>query len=126
MNIVLKIRPEPYRRMRTGKGMVYTDPEYRAYKEAIWRMTASQYRDQPIDGAISLMLTFAFKNPATHANKPVPRPYNRRPDIDNLAKPIMDALNGVLWNDDSQITKVFAEKIYSDYDYISISAEKQQ
>ena len=37
-------------------------------------------------------------------------PDRRRRDVDNLAGAIMDALNGVLWRDDSQILRLVAEK----------------
>jgi len=36
-----------------------------------------------------------------------------RPDIDNLQKTIFDALNGVLWRDDSQIVQLQARKFYA-------------
>ena len=31
-------------------------------------------------------------------------------DLDNLAKAVLDALNGILWQDDSQITELHAYK----------------
>lgn len=34
-----------------------------------------------------------------------------RPDLDNLVKLILDAANGVLWADDSQVVHLEAEKI---------------
>ena len=35
-----------------------------------------------------------------------------KPDIDNLLKFVMDAGNGVLWNDDRQIHQVQMKKVY--------------
>lgn len=41
------------------------------------------------------------------------RPINRRSgDVDNIAKSILDALNGVAYADDSQIVNLFVEKWY--------------
>ena len=37
-----------------------------------------------------------------------------KPDADNYAKLILDALNGVLWRDDAQVVRLFAEKVYCD------------
>jgi Holliday junction resolvase RusA-like endonuclease len=37
-------------------------------------------------------------------------PDRRRRDVDNLAGAVMDALNGVLWRDDSQIVRLVVEK----------------
>lgn len=44
----------------------------------------------------------------------------KRPDIDNIIKIIEDALNGVAYHDDSQITKVTAMKIYSETDGVDV------
>lgn len=39
--------------------------------------------------------------------------YTSRPDIDNLVKLVLDALNGVAYTDDAQIVKLRAKKLYS-------------
>jgi Holliday junction resolvase RusA-like endonuclease len=36
-----------------------------------------------------------------------------RPDLDNYAKLTLDALNGIIWTDDSQITELRLGKFYS-------------
>lgn len=38
----------------------------------------------------------------------------KKPDIDNLAKLVLDALNGVYWHDDNQIVSLSLVKRYSD------------
>jgi len=58
---------------------------------------------------------------------PVPKSFNKRmtelclsgserpkskPDLDNVAKAILDALNGVVYKDDSQICELFVKKMY--------------
>ena len=35
-----------------------------------------------------------------------------RPDVDNAAKAVLDALNGVAWEDDSQVERLGVEKSY--------------
>jgi Holliday junction resolvase RusA-like endonuclease len=42
-----------------------------------------------------------------------PMNHTGRPDIDNLLKFVMDALNGVFYKDDSQICQVFTLKQYN-------------
>lgn len=37
-----------------------------------------------------------------------------RPDIDNVVKGIKDALNGLLWADDSQVVQLSARKVYAE------------
>jgi Holliday junction resolvase RusA-like endonuclease len=36
-----------------------------------------------------------------------------KPDLDNVAKAVLDALNGVIYADDKQVIKLVAEKRYS-------------
>jgi Holliday junction resolvase RusA-like endonuclease len=40
-------------------------------------------------------------------------PHTRRPDGDNLDKFLGDALNGVLWDDDSRIAFLFRSKVWT-------------
>ena len=37
----------------------------------------------------------------------------KKPDIDNLAKSVLDGINGVIWRDDSQIVSLHVTKVYS-------------
>lgn len=37
-----------------------------------------------------------------------------RPDADNYVKAALDALNGIVFNDDAQVCSLSAQKIYSD------------
>lgn len=37
----------------------------------------------------------------------------KKPDIDNLAKSILDGMNGVVWKDDSQIVSLHVTKVYA-------------
>lgn len=39
---------------------------------------------------------------------------NKKPDLDNIAKIILDGLNGVAYTDDKQVTSMEIEKVYSD------------
>lgn len=38
----------------------------------------------------------------------------KKPDVDNLFKTVTDAMSGVLYKDDKQITKAIIEKVYDD------------
>ena len=49
--------------------------------------------------------------------------HTKRPDVDNLQKSVMDALNGVLWEDDAIVFAVVAQKHYDTRDHIKITVE---
>jgi len=84
-----------------------TDPVW-VFKTALG-IAASEVRPKVIiSGPISVKLEFVF--PRTKSmiwkNKPMLRvPKDTKPDIDNLCKSVFDALNGILFVDDSQINK---------------------
>lgn len=40
--------------------------------------------------------------------------HTKKPDADNIAKAILDALNGVAYYDDAQVCELFVKKLYSD------------
>lgn len=49
---------------------------------------------------------------------------NKKPDIDNIAKTIMDGLNGVAYEDDKQVVRLEIEKHYWEHEdavYIEIN-----
>lgn len=47
----------------------------------------------------------------------------KRPDADNIAKIIGDALNGVVWGDDSQVARIALEKVYGDKPRVDVTVE---
>ena len=66
---------------------------------------------------ISLTLTFTLAKPKSvkRALPTVP------PDLDKLIRAIGDALTGIAWKDDSQITTICATKVYGDTPGVKIS-----
>jgi len=67
----------------------------------------------PWEGAILLRVVFWMPRPQAKCwkTKPMPAyPHIKKPDLDNLIKSVKDALTGVVYQDDAQVQKVFAEK----------------
>ena len=48
----------------------------------------------------------------------------KKPDIDNIVKVILDSMNKFAFKDDTQITKLEVEKVYSLEEKISIKIEE--
>jgi Holliday junction resolvase RusA-like endonuclease len=74
---------------------------------------------QPIDGPVFVEITLYKRRgmPDTEevhllAESDMVAPLTK-PDVDNYAKLVLDALNGVTWRDDSQITDLLVRKRYS-------------
>lgn len=50
--------------------------------------------------------------------------HTHKPDCDNIAKTILDALNGIAYYDDSQIVQIHVEKYYSDQPRVEITIKE--
>ena len=48
----------------------------------------------------------------------------KKPDCDNIAKIVCDALNGLAYNDDSQITKLIVSKFYDNKPHVRVLIEE--
>ena len=95
--VVPKQRPR-----MTRNGHVYTPPKTRAYEMLVTLAAGAALRkhgewDTTKRYALSLVLFMGDK---------------RKRDLDNCAKAISDALNGVLYDDDAQIDELFAIRNY--------------
>ena len=51
---------------------------------------------------------------------------DKKPDVDNYAKTVMDGINGILWTDDARVVKLEIEKFYSDYPRVEVIIEYRQ
>lgn len=82
---------------------------------------------QPWEGPVWVTVRFTFTRPKSHlrANgqvKPTaPVMHASKPDVDNLTKLVMDALNGVFFRDDSQAYYIDARKSYGDNPGVSVT-----
>ena len=45
----------------------------------------------------------------------------KKPDIDNIGKVVMDALNKIAFDDDSQVIKLLVEKVYGEEPRVEIT-----
>jgi Holliday junction resolvase RusA-like endonuclease len=84
-------KPPSKPRPRFGKGNAYASTEQKAAERATALQLRAHYPEL-LEGPLVLVMTFWL-------------PDNRRRDVDNLAKHLMDAANGVLWKDDSQVRR---------------------
>lgn len=69
------------------------------------------------DVLLEVEIDFVFKRPKNKCTQKSPEGYiwrEARPDLDNLQKSILDALNDIVWSDDDQIVKLSSRKMLSD------------
>lgn len=80
-------------------------------------------------GPIVVAIAFKFPIPKSFSKakqnqaKHMVVPVCKKPDLDNLAKAILDGLNGVAWYDDSQIFELRLGKIFSPVPETNVTIE---
>jgi len=97
-----------------GKVRAYT-PKKSATYENLVKLEAQKYITKPIDGPVALYIHFYLPRPKrlVWKTKQMPSIYtDKRPDIDNLAKSIIDGLNDIAFRDDGQIAMLHIQKRY--------------
>jgi len=84
-----------------------------AFKASVQHAAASAHHGAPLEGPLRMSVVFVFPRPKgmVWKTKPMPRAWHTpKPDRDNLMKSLQDALNGLLFKDDSQICSGPIEK----------------
>lgn len=113
---------QPRHRIGTiaGKARAFESPKshpIHAYKATVRHAAAEVYNGPPLDGPLKMQLQFVLPRPKgkTWKTKPMPRYWHAsRPDTDNLAKAVKDALSGLCYVDDAQICTLEATKMVAD------------
>ena len=105
-------------RFNRRTGTTYTPTETVAYEKEV-RALFYKAGGRKGDGPVALGITAFYKIPtsATRAERErmsAGEPPQKKPDLDNVVKIIMDGLNGAAYDDDKQVTSIHAEKEYSE------------
>jgi len=124
-------RPVPMARPRVTAHGTYTPAKCREYKQYVAMMARQAMRHhEPMTGAVHLILQFTFQTPKswTKVKKACADivGHTSRPDWDNLAKSVTDAMIGIVYKDDSQIETATVDKRYGESDGVRIVVEEQQ
>lgn len=107
---------------------VYTDGETAAYEQALaWVGSAAWRGKPPLDIALTVFAEAFMPIPASWSKRKQAAAVSGelvptgKPDGDNIQKCVGDALNKIIWIDDSQIVMWQCLKLYSDFPRLRIS-----
>lgn len=125
--IIGKGRP----RLNSYTGKIYTPTRTKDYEELVEQYFLLKYpRYKTLDGRIKMDIVAYFEVPKSTSklvkiqmmeNKISP---TKKPDIDNIVKIILDAMNNIAFKDDTQITKISVEKKYSEIEKVFVRIEE--
>lgn len=81
---------------------------------APWRTTvawhaAQEFTGSVLDGPLAVEIEFVMPRPASCPKRSTPAAI-KRPDVDKLARAVLDALSSVVWRDDSLIVDLHPTK----------------
>ena len=90
-------------RPRLGKGgNVYTPSKTKDWEHMVGLIANEHFRDSIFEDEVGVALFFFLKG--------------KRGDIDNLAKSVLDGLQGIAYKNDSQVYILFVQKIRVNYE----------
>lgn len=118
-------------RVNTSTAIAYTPAKTKEYEDLIKQYFIIKYRAiKPLEGRLSVTIKAYFAIPKNTTKSKIGEMLNntispvKKPDIDNIAKIVLDALNKLAFKDDNQITKLNVEKIYSEEEKLEILIEE--
>ena len=111
---VIKGTPKGKERPRFNKvtGRVYTPRQTKDYQEMIRWEYVSQCGCEKFEGPVEAVLECYFPIPKTVKKDISGEPYTKKCDVDNIAKGVLDSLNGIAYDDDKQVYRLVVEKSY--------------
>lgn len=130
--IKLTIPGEPVAkgRPRVTRYGTYTPEKTKNYETLVKELYFVEHGQTLIEGELSIDIKAYFRIPKSASKKRKRlmasgdmRPV-KRPDWDNVGKIVTDALNGVAYDDDSQIVSATVEKYYSEEPRTEIKIER--
>lgn len=125
--IIGKGRP----RLNSYTGRVYTPTRTKDYEELVEQYFLLKYpRYKTLEGRIKMDIVAHFEIPKSTTKTAKTQMLEntisptKKPDIDNIVKIILDAMNNIAFKDDTQITKISVEKKYSENEKVFVKIEE--
>ena len=112
----------------TKSGHAYTDENTKQYESLVawsYRMASGYKFTSPV--RVTIMAHF---KPPNKSKKVVGDMLDghilptKKPDVDNIAKIILDGLNGIAWDDDTQVVELIVSKHYSKEPRVAVMIEE--
>lgn len=122
-------KPQGKGRPRLSYGRIKTPEQtvmYENYIKLLYRSSIKTYFEGPIKLIINAYYPIAKSDSKKKKEQKLSgeiRPYNIKPDIDNVVKVICDALNEIAYKDDTQIVELGTSKYFSDKPRVEVTIE---
>lgn len=117
--VVVEGRVKGKARPRVFNGRAITPKDTVTYENWV-RVCYKEQSGEYLEGSIRATITAYYKIPKSYSKKRVETIRNgeeyptKKPDLDNIAKIILDSLNGIAYADDSQVVELTVLKRYTE------------
>jgi crossover junction endodeoxyribonuclease RusA len=99
-----------FRKPRSSRLIVTSaNPKLKAWEQGVYAAALAVRPRTRFLGPLAVTVTFTFPRPKSAAKRALPAV---RPDLDKLVRGCLDPLSGVIFNDDAQVVRVEAAKVY--------------
>lgn len=129
--VIGEIKGKARPRLNTYTGSIYTAQNTKDYEELIRQYFLIKYpRYTSFENRVSVKILACFRPPKNASKKDKENMLNgnltptKKPDIDNIVKVILDALNTIAFKDDNQVTKLEIEKVYGEEEKVIVKIEE--
>lgn len=98
----------------------YTPAKTKKEEARVKSIIKEQFKEAPLNIPIAINMIFSFAIPKSYTKKQrkeIELNFNRhfrKPDCDNIGKLYLDAMNGIVYKDDSQIYSLKLSKFYTE------------
>ena len=115
----------------TGRTRTYTPSKTGAYEKFI-ALSYRQAAGKKLSGAIEIKIECFYQIAKSHTKKNKAAMESGeikatiKPDIDNVAKAVLDGLNGVAFDDDKQVVKLEVSKRYDHEARVEVEVKENE
>jgi Holliday junction resolvase RusA-like endonuclease len=101
--------------------VAYTPEKTKNYESDVGMMAkAAIGASEPLEGALEAFIYVTFPVPASYSKKRTEaclsdsEKHTKKPDLDNVVKSVIDGMDKIVFENDSQITSIHATKVYGE------------
>ena len=107
---------------RRGKfTSTYTPEKTKNYESEVGMMAkAAMGASEPLEGALEAFIYVTFAVPASYSKKRTEaclsgqEKHTKKPDLDNVVKSVIDGMDKIVFENDSQFTSIHATKVFGE------------
>lgn len=131
MKLTIQGKVQAKQRVRLGRYSRYTPEQTKNYENWVKLSFINQYPNfKPLENELEVSIKAYFEIPKSVSKKKREQMLNGnirpiiKPDLDNIAKSVLDALNKLAYVDDKQIVFLEVEKFYDESPRVELMVEE--